>query len=1034
MRRLVIFLMALVALSGSVTAAFATIQQRDADLRGYVDPTQNANLPFRVPRLGVNAALEQYTPAELRQQLDLMQSANVTWVRQMVPWGEIEPQPGEQDWSQWDAIIEALDEYPELQLIPVLHGAPAWARTERAADHPTAPPDNPDVFADFTSLFAARYGDSIDHYQIWDEPNLRDAWGGLDPRPAEYAALLNASYNAIHSADPDATIIAAALAPTIETGPHNLNEWLYLEALYNLGAAAFMDAVGAKPYGFDSSPDDRTVDPTVMNVSRVVRLREIMVANGDGQKAVWASNWGWNSLPDDWTGSPSIWEEVDSATRTDYTLALLARAEREWPWMAGMMLQHWQPDAALDNPVWGFALVNQQNAPTPLLNALIARETPAQAHNGLYAPDTRHSAYSGIWTFGELGADVGWLADSHLSFDFYGEDISLLLREGDYIAYLYPTIDDEPANATPRDADGNPYIILTSPTLETELSLIPVARDLPLADHTLRAVADRGWDRWILAGYAVSTGNLAAPYNRQIAIAWGTAIIALVAVMVTGWRMRWRDVFAPVNAVFKPLGYTTKLLLGLAASGLLLLGMFLTWGDGLPNLVKRDGIVLIISVLTAGLIYIEPGLIITAVAAACLFFIIYNRVEVGLLLTIIWTPFFLFPVQLYLYAFPMAEVMVLLTFGAWLTKQLVNWARAHKSDAYTTLSMRLSAIDWGVLAFVGVSVLSLSWTTYLDPALTELRVMVVEPALFYLMLRTTIRTERQTLWLIDALLLSVLAMSVIGLFMYITGQNVITAEADARRLAGVYGSPNNVALFLGRVIPFALAYALLLRGQWRWQFGVGVLAITLPTFALTQSVGGLFVGLPAAIAVVILLVWRRRAVLPLIGLAIAGVGAFAFLSRFPRFGGVLDFTSGTNFRRLRVWQSGLQVIQDYPLTGLGLDQFLYAFRSHYIMPDAWQEPDLSHPHNFILDFWTRLGGLGVLAFLWLQVAFWHRIVHLYQQNRLTPPQNAMVIGAAGAMTNLLAHGLVDNSVFVNDLALVFVLLLALPQTITEMDT
>jgi putative inorganic carbon (HCO3(-)) transporter len=165
----------------------------------------------------------------------------------------------------------------------------------------------------------------------------------------------------------------------------------------------------------------------------------------------------------------------------------------------------------------------------------------------------------------------------------------------------------------------------------------------------------------------------------------------------------------------------------------------------------------------------------------------------------------------------------------------------------------------------------------------------------------------------------------------------------------------------------------------------------------------------------------------LMGLAVFGVAMVAYLLRYPRFAQLLDFSSGTNFFRLRVWESAVNVIRDHPITGLGLDQFLYAFRGTYILPDAWQEPDLSHPHNFLLDFWTRLGLAGVLVFAWLQVAFWRRVRLLYGVVSSSPERLVIVIGLAGAMVNLLAHGLVDNSVFVNDLALLFAFMLAAVQ-------
>jgi putative inorganic carbon (HCO3(-)) transporter len=343
-------------------------------------------------------------------------------------------------------------------------------------------------------------------------------------------------------------------------------------------------------------------------------------------------------------------------------------------------------------------------------------------------------------------------------------------------------------------------------------------------------------------------------------------------------------------------------------------------------------------------------------------------------------------------------------------------------------------MDLGIVAFVGVSLLSLVWTTYLDPAVTELRTLIIEPALFYLMLRTTVQYKKQLVRLIDTLLISGLAVALIGLGMYVFGEGIITAEGGTQRLAGVYGSPNNVALFLGRVVPFALCYLLIPVTPIRRWLGIATLIIGLGAIALTQSVGAVFIGVPFALAMVLILVLRQRALRPLLGMVIIGGILFVILLQFPRFGRVLDFSSGTNFFRLRVWQSAINVIGDHPLTGLGLDQFLYFFRGQYIFPDAWQEPDLSHPHNFILDFWTRLGIGGLFVFGWLQIVFWRRVVSIYRATNSSPLAQCILIGVTGAMVNLLGHGLVDNSVFVIDLAIIFVFLLAIPQVLDSDST
>jgi hypothetical protein len=1034
-----IFLISLAALCGSLVAAWATHAQQTEALRGYVDATQTADLPYRLPLLGVNAELRQYTPAELTEQMVLMRRAQITWVRQFVDWNTIETARGAFDWSAFDPIMSAAAAESDLRLVLVLMNTPPWARRDPQSADPTTPPDDPADFAAFAAAVAARYGAAVDHYQIWDEPNLREAWGMTEPRPADYAALLQASYHAIHAADPDATVIAAALAPTTEQGPANISDWRFLRDLYALGAADFMDAAAGKPYGFDSSPDDRQVREDALTFARMIGLREEMTRAGDGRTALWASNWGWNSLPTDWTGAPSIWGSVSEDERIAYTLRALERAEREWTWLGGMILHHWQPAAPPDDPVWGFALIDQNDAPTPLLTALIEREQADSARDGLHAVTTPYASYSGVWTFGELGADIGWVDDSQLAFAFAGTDVALLLREDNYVAYLYPTIDGQPANATPRDADGNAYIVLTSDSQQPELNIVPVARALSNGEHTLRLITDKGFDRWALAGFAVSSGDLTEPYRRQIIIGLLAAVVAAVAAGVSGWQVRWREIFQPLLPLWSRLGAAGQMGISALTSLALLGGMLLTWGDAAPNLLRREPVQLFVSILTAGVIYLQPGLILTLIAALVLVIIIYNRLDLGLMLVIFYAPFFLFPVELYQRAFPMAELLMLITAGAWLLRSLAAWGRARQSSVSQFPAKPIwsgwQPLDYAVLAWAGLGLLALSWSDIRTTALTELRTLFIEPALFYVVFRTAGLDVRDRLRLIDALLLAGLLVAGIGLAQFVMGEGIITAEEGTRRLASVYGSPNNVGLFLGRCIPFALAFLVIAVDRRRRIAAGVVLLVMLLAALLSQSAGALFIGIPAAVAAVLLLAWGRRALLPLAGLAGIGGLGFVVALQSARFARLLDFTQGTNFYRIRVWQSAVNVIRDHPLTGLGLDQFLYAFRGHYIYPDAWQEPNLSHPHNVILDFWVRLGILGVILFVWMQVAFWRAILPLYrfyrQHDRVT---FALIIGTMGCMVNLLAHGLVDNSVYVQDLSYVFVLLLGLASTQIEHES
>jgi O-antigen ligase len=173
--------------------------------------------------------------------------------------------------------------------------------------------------------------------------------------------------------------------------------------------------------------------------------------------------------------------------------------------------------------------------------------------------------------------------------------------------------------------------------------------------------------------------------------------------------------------------------------------------------------------------------------------------------------------------------------------------------------------------------------------------------------------------------------------------------------------------------------ALVAGGRWRW-VGVGLLALVLLAFAVLLS------------------------------------GAAAPLLEGTRFADALDLQRGTGFFRLNLWQSAFNMWRDHPLLGVGLDNFLYAYRSFYILPAAWQEPNLSHPHNVLFDFASRLGLLGLIVGAGLVVGYCQLAMRT-----LRAGNRALGIGCAGFLAAMLAHGLVDHSLFLVDLAYAFML-------------
>lgn len=154
----------------------------------------------------------------------------------------------------------------------------------------------------------------------------------------------------------------------------------------------------------------------------------------------------------------------------------------------------------------------------------------------------------------------------------------------------------------------------------------------------------------------------------------------------------------------------------------------------------------------------------------------------------------------------------------------------------------------------------------------------------------------------------------------------------------------------------------------------------------------------------------------------------AAVSVIPGVAGRLSLQGVTSFVRLDLWRSSLSMFLDHPLFGVGLDNFLYAYRERYILDSAWEEPSLSHPHNLVFDFATRLGLAGLLVGIWLFGAW---AINLFElaRDRLRDPAWVewwpLLAALPAALAQTVAHGLVDQSFFLVDLAFAFFLMLGL---------
>lgn len=1020
-------LLSIVAVLAAIAGASAATLQHRAQLLGVVSGLPPAELTPRPANLrAVNVDLTGYDAAALPAVLDDL--AAFGWLRVPIDWGRVEPRRGAYDWQATDTAIAAAAAR-EFDLILVLIDAPDWAG-----------PTDPDVrspvgdvgaFAHFATAVAERYGPQVDAYQVWDEPNILVGWG-FPASAGEYATLLSAAYPALKAADPTATVLAAALAPTLETGPANVSDLDYLQQLYDLDADRYFDAAAGKPYGFETSADDREADPGALGVARFVLLRAVMERNGDGAKRLWGGNFGWNVT----AGSP--WRTVSVEAQIANTEGLWQRAETEWLWAGPLALEAYQPrfsapgvpaDGA--DPHWGFALADPGGEPTELGQALrtVGQQDLSVAGPGIFAAQHPAAAYVGPWEFSELGADIPEnYVESSITFRFRGSDLGLRVRRGKERAYLYVEVDGRPANALPQDAKGA-YLVLTSPTLASQIDLFPVAVGLdPSVEHVAVIQPDRGWDQWAITGFAVGRP---APEDGYALALVGLGLLGGLGVVGLWWTRA-----ALWSWVPRTLGDRAGMTLTAVLGSLFYVAGWLAWDAPAAALTRRlgDALPILLTAATAGIFYFSPSFTLAVAALLVLGVLFYLRPDLALALLAVALPFFLFPrmlwsrgASLYEFALWLAVVAVLLRYGP-------VWLRAR-------VRPKLSFVDFGVIALVIVGAASTLAASQRAMAIYEYRTVILSSAALYALVRVVPLDRAALHRLIGGWLLGAALVAGYGLIQYVTGEGLIVTAEGIARIRSVYGSPNNLGLYLGRALPVALALLAVLGADvWRQRRVTRRTAIVMAALGtalvligsallLSFSRGALVLGLPAALAVLVIAWQRKRAAIAIGVLVVLVVVALPVLMQIPRFAGMFDLQNGTGFFRINLWISAWRMFVDHPWLGVGPDNFLYAYRSYYILPAAWEEPNLSHPHNIVMDFLSRLGAPGLALGVALVVGFWRAAWRRARAQRLSGDVVglALTVGLMGAIADMLGHGLVDHSFFLVDLAGVFMVCAAVVQ-------
>jgi hypothetical protein len=215
-----------------------------------------------------------------RALLDRVAAAGIAWIRVDFNWFMMEPARGVYDWALTDAVVgEARAR--GLNIYATLAYAPAWANGGQA---PNTPPVDPLDWYTFVYTTVSRYRGSVQHWGMWNEPNVKHFFSGS---PAQYInTILEVGAQAVRDADPNGSVLGPELAQEGDW-------WQWLDAVLDRAAAA-IDIVTQHSYQATGQDVLRRLGGPVEPWHRPT-VRDVMQWTGTADKALWLTETGWNT-------------------------------------------------------------------------------------------------------------------------------------------------------------------------------------------------------------------------------------------------------------------------------------------------------------------------------------------------------------------------------------------------------------------------------------------------------------------------------------------------------------------------------------------------------------------------------------------------------------------------------------------------------------------------------------------------------------------------------------------------------------------
>jgi putative inorganic carbon (hco3(-)) transporter len=330
-----------------------------------------------------------------------------------------------------------------------------------------------------------------------------------------------------------------------------------------------------------------------------------------------------------------------------------------------------------------------------------------------------------------------------------------------------------------------------------------------------------------------------------------------------------------------------------------------------------------------------------------------------------------------------------------------RWSVRTPGDIAILLLLLTAAVSW--------------WITPL-PQITHLQVyrLLSGIALYYTLVNTCGTPQRLRL-LIWGFSLGGLALALLAPFSvdWPLGKLPFIPVAIYQRFSILVADsvhPNVIAGILALLLPLTLAWMLF---AWRnlkaFEWVIGILSVASMSGVLLLSLSrGAWMATFLAMLALVVLRWRRGWVFIIITLGLVALAIYWFGAEHAFEILVASKTVGGINGRLEVWSRAVDMILDFPFTGIGMGVFQpLADRLYPFM--IFEPGQVFHAHNLFLQVAVDLGIPGLLAWTWILVVVILNAAKAYRAGRAHEDSLIAALGAGLLCSQiaLIVHGLTD---------------------------